>query len=109
MWNPFKHQNASYLQLAGHKEFHEDDSDNGEGEGLASAATLVHQDEHEYFTKHGLNRPRRSILSSGWCTLLIAFISLLIGLISGQFLRLEHNIDGYLRTSPPSLIIYTPH
>jgi hypothetical protein len=94
-WNPFKRHQIPYHQMLGSKEFTEASSDNGEGPSAHPPS-----DDVEYYTTQALHRPRRSLLVAPWCTVLIALTSLLLGLISGQFLRAEHTIDGYLRTSP---------
>ncbi|KAF2832744.1 hypothetical protein CC86DRAFT_462955 [Ophiobolus disseminans] len=97
MWNPFKQRNGSYLQLSGQKEFHSNDSSSDQG--LTSAATLVHKDEQDYFDAHGLLR-KKSTFTSPSCTILIALLSLITGLVAGHVLHLEPSVDGYLRTPP---------
>ncbi|KAH7082866.1 hypothetical protein BKA63DRAFT_139150 [Paraphoma chrysanthemicola] len=93
-WNLFKRPQISYHSILRDKEFASDSSDNGEGSSTTRPLTDDH--EQDYYTSQALHRPRRSILTSPWCTILIALLSLLLGLLGGQFIRAEHNIDGYL-------------
>lgn len=89
--------------MIGHDEFAVASSDDGEVE----SPFMDHERAVEKisYTSQQHYRVRR-FCNSRICTLSTILTSLLLGFISGQFLRVEYSVDGYLRESSPHQIFH---
>ncbi|KAF1941075.1 hypothetical protein EJ02DRAFT_378558 [Clathrospora elynae] len=95
--NPFSRKTIPYDRIS--KEFSENDGGSG-GQSSSSDPFLAqkekHEDEDDFLRFKHLLRLRSLRLRHACSYLFVALLSLLVGLILGQFFGLENDIDGYL-------------
>ena len=92
--NPFNRTTISYHRMS--KDESEDDS---------AESSTAHKEEEDPFLEQQHFRPRRSRFRHTCGYLFVAILSLVLGLISGQFMRVEYEVDGYMGTYFPPLPI----
>ncbi|RAR12422.1 hypothetical protein DDE82_000133 [Stemphylium lycopersici] len=89
--NPFAPKIISYRDLS--KESSEQDRDNG---GEPSSADTEHHDaENDYLLASRFYRPRNSRCMHACGYIVVALVSLTVGLVFSQLYRLEREIKGY--------------
>ena len=89
--NPFARKTISYRDLS--KESSEQDRDNG---GESSSADSEHPDaDNDYLLARRFYRPRNSRYIHACGYIVVALVSLTVGLVFSQLFRLEREIKGY--------------
>jgi hypothetical protein len=95
--NPFTRKTIPYHRVS--KESSE--NDNNDSDSSTTIQKGGHNEEEDYLLTHHLHRTRRSRWGYFCGYFFVALISLLVGLILSQFIRLEHEIDDFIGMLPP--------
>jgi hypothetical protein len=72
----------------------------------ANISSTAHCDEEEEVLLQEDFRARQFRSQNIYCYLVIALTGLLLGVLVGQFFRIDYEVDGYIGTSPISLVAY---